>query len=170
MRMRSWSQRRQMLATAGLLACLWWLLSGGAPSSWVIGIPAVLLGGWWLQRLRPAGSSALSISGLLVFVPFFIWQSLRGGLDVARRTLVPRMRIHPGLAVYAIRLQHPPARVFFVNCVSLLPGTLAAEITGDELTVHLLDDRADPAGELEHLEHAVSRIFPGSTRQETNRP
>ena len=159
-----------MIATAGLLACLWWLLSGGTPSSWLIGIPAVLLAGWWLQRLRPAGNSGLSISGLLVFLPFFIWQSLRGGLDVARRTLVPRMRIQPGLAVYATRLQHHPARVFFVNCVSLLPGTLAADIDGDELIVHMLDNRADPAGELEHLERAVSRIFPGSTRQEINRP
>ena len=158
-----------MLATVGLLACLWWLLSGGTTSSWVIGIPAVLLSGWWLQRLRPAVNGTLSVSGLLVFTPFFIWQSLRGGLDVARRTLMPRMRIQPGLAVYATRLQHPPARVFFVNCVSLLPGTLAADINGDELTVHMLDNRADPARELEHLEHAISRIFPGSTRQEINR-
>ena len=150
---------------AALLAGLWWLLSGGTLSSWIIGIPAVLLATLALQRLRPASAGSLSIIGLALFLPFFVAQSLRGGLDVARRTLAPRMRVQPGLAVFRSRLHHDPARVFFFNCVSLLPGTLAADVNGNELTIHVLDRSFDVDHELSRLELAVARIFPEAATQ-----
>jgi multicomponent Na+:H+ antiporter subunit E len=151
---------RHMVVALGLLAGLWWLLSDGDPGSWVIGLPAVAAAVWSVRRLRPARIGSVSLSALLRFVPFFLWESLRGGLDVARRTLAPRMRVQPDLILYRTRLSRPDARVFFTNCVSLLPGTLAADLRGDRLAVHVLDAASDAERELRLLERAVARVYP----------
>ncbi len=93
------------------------------------------------------------------FFPFFLWESLRGGIDVARRTLAPRMRIQPGFTIYRTGLQQPAARVFFVDCVCLLPGTLGADLRGDQLDLHMLDARRDSLADLHRLERAVALIY-----------
>ncbi len=159
---------------AGSLAGLWWLLSDGDPASWVVGLPAVAAAVWSTRRLRSEGSSPVSVTGLLLFIPFFLWESLRGGIDVTRRTPVPKMLIQPGFAEFRTRLQRPDARVFLVNCMSLLPGTLAANLQGERLTVHLIDVDMDVGKELRRLEHGVARVFPepidwGTSRSWRNR-
>jgi multicomponent Na+:H+ antiporter subunit E len=145
----------------GLLAfaSLWWLLSDGAWGSWLIGLPAVLAAGWAARRLGTGERWTISISGVLRFFPLFLWESLRGGTDVARRTLAPRLRIQPGFTLYRTGLQQTGARVLFANCVCLLPGTLAADLQGDRLRVHMLDDTIDPEVELQRLERAVALIY-----------
>jgi multicomponent Na+:H+ antiporter subunit E len=141
------------------LASLWWLLSGGDPASWLVGIPAVLAATWAARRLQIGERWTISALGILRFLPLFLWESLRGGIDVARRTLAPRLRIQPGFTLYRTGLQQPSARVFFANCVCLLPGTLAADLQCDRLRVHMLDAALDPQLELQRLERAVALIY-----------
>ena len=138
-----------------VLASLWWLLTDGSPGSWLIGLPAVATALWLFgpAKLR------LSPVGLLRFLPFFIGNSIRGGLDVALRTLAPEPRVNPELAYYRVSLQSPQARLLFANCVNLLPGTLAADLERDRLRLHLLDRAMNPRQELRPLEQAVARVF-----------
>lgn len=146
----------------GVLAGLWWLLSDGDPASWVIGLPTVATAGWYAQRLGNGHGGAASLTGLLHFMPFFFRESLRGGGDVALRTLAPRMRINPGFTELRTKLRRQDARKLLVNCMNLLPGTLAADLRGDTLSVHLLDVAVNAEQELRRLERAIARIFPGS--------
>jgi len=101
----------------------------------------------------------ISLTGLSRFIVFFLRESVRGGFDVARRTLAPRLRIQPGFKNYRIRLNEPLARVLLINCISLLPGTLAARLDGDRVELHLLDAGVDPEPELLRLEQAIARLF-----------
>jgi len=149
----------ESLLSAVSLAAIWWVIAGGAPSSWILGGPAVLAAAWTARRLETDMGVRLSFAGLSPFIPFFLWESLRGGVDVALRTLGPRLRVRPGFARYQMRLASPSARVFFANCASLLPGTLAAELEGDWLTMHALSTEADGNPELRRLERAVARLF-----------
>ena len=137
------------------LALLWWLLTDGALGAWLVGLPTIALA-LWLSR--PAGLHC-SIGGVLQFVPFVVAESVRGGLDVAARTLAPVPRVNPGLADFPIRLRSPQARLLLTYCVSLLPGTLAADLDRDRLRLHLLDVAMDPRIEMQPLERAVGRIF-----------
>ncbi len=146
--------------TLASLTALWWLLSDGDPGSWVIGLPAVAAAGWSAWRLGLGSTGAISVPGLLRFMPIFLWESVRGGIDVALRTLAPRMRILPGLAAYRTELRRQDARVFFANCVCLLPGTLAADLHGDRLDIHLLNAGLDASEDLRRLERAVARVYP----------
>jgi multicomponent Na+:H+ antiporter subunit E len=141
------------------LAALWRVIAGAAPASWIVGGPAVLAAAWAVGRLATGAGIRLSMAGLLRFLPFFIWESLRGGVDVALRTLAPRPRVEPGFLRYQTRLCQPAARVFLANCINLLPGTLTAELEADWLTVHTLSIEADNETDLRRLELAVARLF-----------
>lgn len=93
-------------------------------------------------------------------MPFFLWESLRGGIDVALRTVVPKMRIQPGFSALGMRLLRADACVFLANCMSLLPGTLVADMKEEQIRVHLIDVDMDADKELRRPERAVARVFP----------
>ena len=140
-------------------AFLWWLMADGQHSSWIIGLPATLFAAWAFLRLNPKAGHYLSIIGLLRFIPFFLIESLRGGIDVASRTLHPRLNIKPGFYRYQLKLEDGLQRLFFVNCVNLLPGTLTADIHEDCIEIHLLSEDIDPEAGLSRLQEAISQLF-----------
>jgi len=147
----------RILARGLLFALVWWILVGGDMASSWIGVPAVLLA---------ATASVALISPvtfvwyeLFRFVPFFLVRSLVGGADVAWRALHPRMPIDAHLVDYPIQLPPGLSRTFLANAVSLLPGTLSAELDSMVLKVHVLSWRMDTLSELETLEHRVAALF-----------
>jgi multicomponent Na+:H+ antiporter subunit E len=142
-----------------LFAGLWLVIAGADPAAWLIGVPAVAAATWASLRLEPDSGLRLSPAGALRFSRIFLWESLRGGLDVARRTLGRRLDIRTGFVTHRNRLPAGRSRLLFVNCVSLLPGTLAADLRDDFLLVHLLDTGTDAARELARLEDAVAGLF-----------
>jgi len=104
----------------------------------------------------PAGIVWREVTG---FVPFFLWHSLKGGVDVARLAFHPRMPIAPELIEYPLRLPPGLSQAALINIISLLPGTLSAEIEGQVLKVHVLDSRGDLLAGLIALEQRVGRIW-----------
>jgi len=142
---------------AVLFALLWWMLTDGAVDSWLVGAPVVLCAALISVLLLPAFSC--SLTGIVRFVPFFLWRSLDGGVDVARRALHPRLPISPALFGYRWRLPPGLPRVFMANTVSLLPGTLSAEFDEKHLHVHVLDETTAFAEALEVLEQKVAGVF-----------
>lgn len=148
-----------LVARAAILALLWWVITRGETSAWLIGLPAVAAAAVASVHLAGTGLPRISPIGLAGLVVLFVRESVRGGLDVARRTLSPRLRIRPGFRTFHIRLTEPQARVLLINCISLLPGTLAARLEGDRLEVHVLDASQDPDPDLCRLERAIARLF-----------
>ncbi len=138
---------------------LWLLLTDASLASWVIGAPTILAVLWYANHSDGQGGAAVSLRGALRFLPFFLRESMRGGIDVAGRVLAPRLRVDPGFVTYATALKQPAARVLFANSVSLLPGTLAADLDGQALRVHALDVTGDFRSELRRVEVAIGRIF-----------
>jgi len=144
-----------------LFATLWTLLTEGDPGAVWFGVPVVVLATYLsLRLLPPAGMRPIA---LLRFLPLFFWLSLTGAWDVALRALRPRRPLQPGLADFDTRLAEGLPRVFFANAVSLLPGTLCADLHGSRLTVHLLDDSPAMRHSLAALEDAVARLFGAGT-------
>jgi multicomponent Na+:H+ antiporter subunit E len=144
---------------AALPAGLWWIVVQGRPEAWLVGLPAVALAAVVGVRLRGPALRRFSLAGLFGFALLFIRESLLGGFDVARRTLGPVVRVSPGFRKYRLNLKDPAARVLFINCVGLLPGTLAADLDGDHAELHLLDVGAAPEPQLLRLEQSVARLY-----------
>lgn len=140
-----------------LFSFIWLILSGGTLSSWWIGIPAI----WLAVIVSIAFIPPVSIVWHEVprFAFFFLMRSLVAGADVAWRALHPRMPIAPDLVEYPLRIPSGLPQVFLANTVSLLPGTLSAELHQDVLKVHVLDKEKDFKAELESVEQRVARMF-----------
>ncbi|SEQ43624.1 multicomponent Na+:H+ antiporter subunit E [Ectothiorhodospira magna] len=153
------SRPRRFLVT--LVACLvlWWVLTGGDPGGWIIGVPVALLAAVSVLVLPPGRRYRLSLGGLLIFMGFFLWQSFVGGLDVSRRALSPRMPLTPGFIDYPVRLPPGPALTFFMNVIGLLPGTLSVGLHRRRIRLHVLDLRMPLHASLSRLEYRVAALF-----------
>jgi multicomponent Na+:H+ antiporter subunit E len=110
-----------------------------------------------LPARRPARVNAL---GLLAFLPYFLKESVRGGVDVAVRAFRGPAALQPGFIEYRVGLRGTAARIVFVNSVSLMPGTFTARLDGDVLRVHALDTGAQLLPRLRTLEQRLHRVFP----------
>jgi multicomponent Na+:H+ antiporter subunit E len=146
---------------AALLSLLWLLLTAGDVGSWIVGLPSVMLAVFALNSLRGGQRMRLRVRQLPGFIGWFVWQSLLGGVDVAWRALRPGMSLRAGFVRYPLTLAPGPARTFMVNCVSLLPGTLSAELVDDELLLHALDTKLDVVAGTRAVERQVGRLLGG---------
>lgn len=144
---------------AGLLAVVWWIISDGVAGSWLIGVPAVLIAAHLSMALNPTPTQRVHLISLVKFIPFFLYESIRGGIDVAHRACSSRLPMAPAFLIYPLRLPEGAAQTFFAGIVSLLPGTLSTRIKGRALQLHVLDDTAQIVKELEILELKVAGIF-----------
>ena len=148
---------RTWLLRLALFSLMWWILTDGAMDSWPVGVPVVLIATLISVMLMPPLS--WSLRGMVLFIPYFLWHSIRGGVDVARRALHPQLPISPGLFDYRFRLPPGLPRVFMANTVSLLPGTLSVELDEAVLLVHVLDETGAINEELNMLENRLADIF-----------
>jgi multicomponent Na+:H+ antiporter subunit E len=138
-----------------LFAALWWVLSGGG--GWYVGAPFVVLATWLSLQLWT--EYRLSLRGIARFLPWFALQSLAGASDVARRALLPSMPLRPGLVRHRLRLPAGVCRVSLANVVTMLPGTLSADLVDDELVVHTLDTGRDMHAMVLDLEPRIAALF-----------
>ncbi|GAB6061066.1 Na+/H+ antiporter subunit E [Desulfonatronum parangueonense] len=150
---------RMLIQRIVMFALLWWVLTqGGSPLSG-LGIIAVAAASILSLWMIPPGAWKLRIRGLLRFMPYFLHQSLLGGLDVARRALRPRMDLSPVVITHDMKFKSEPARVFFIWVVSLLPGTAGVDLQGDTVSVHVLDESIADAWKLRELEDRIDDLF-----------
>lgn len=138
-----------------LLLVLWLLLTGG--EAWLSGAVVALAGTVLGASMGQQGPRRLRPWATLRFLLFFLHRSLAGGADVAWRALHPRMPLKPGWLDYTLRLQHPGAQALFIGAVSLTPGTLGADITGDRVRIHSILDDVEP--DLRRLESLIAAVF-----------
>jgi multicomponent Na+:H+ antiporter subunit E len=153
-----WSSAMSTLA----LLVVWLILTAGDLASLIIAAPFIALAIW----LRPVAdirsdktSLLVNIIGLAQFAWFFILESLRGGVDVSRRVVAPDIRVDPVFYDYSMQLQIPHAQQLFISSISLLPGTLCADLNNNQIHIHTLDQHMDTAQGIRRLEFLVGKIF-----------
>lgn len=136
---------------------IWWVLTNGTASSLWFGVPAILLA--LISSIVLIPPLNLIWYECFRFIPFFLKNSLIGGIDVAWRAFHPRLPIAPDLIEYSLKLPAGLSQVFMANTVNLLPGTLSAALENNILKVHVLDSQKDFLCELEAVEQHVAQIF-----------
>jgi len=158
----------RFLIRVSLYGLLWVVLTGGQLESWLLGLPAVLTSAWISTKARQFPHVRFSIWKGVRFTGFFLKASLLSGLDVVRRALHPQMELCPDLIDYRLALSTETARIFTADAVSLLPGTLSADLTGANLTIHVLDRNLPIRAELSALEKRVAAMLEAGNRQRTS--
>ena len=147
---------------------VWFTLTGTEATSWVVGVPAVLTVSGLSLMLAPPSQYRISLVGVFRFIPFFLRQSFHGRIDVMRRALSSRQLIDPGLVSYTTFLPEGSARIFFANTISLLPGTLSAELNGNSVTIHTIDRGLPIWANIQGLEYHVVALIQISTGKKKN--
>ena len=153
-----------MLIAFCVLLAIWAALVGLDPASLVVALPTCLLAGYAYSRLSgPRGAFILDPLAALRFFPYFMAQTLMGTINVAWMALNRQAAGRVGVCYeYRTRLQHPSARLLFINCVSMLPGTLVVafqEGNDNTLIVHSIDALNLGREELARCEGKIAAIF-----------
>ena len=149
----------RIFPSAILMAALWWVLTDGQTSSWIVGIPVIVFATGASLWFRSHELWRWRLVGLGRFFPVFVWQSVRAGFEVAILAFHPRCPLVPGLLTYHLRLPAGPSRIFFTNTVSLSPGTFSADLEGDRLTIHVLDEQFVDRENLKFMESLIADLF-----------
>jgi len=77
---------------------------------------------------------------LLYYIPWLLWQIVIASLQVAYAVLSPKMPIDPSLILFKTKLPCMTAKVILGNSITLTPGTITVQISGDDFVVHALMD------------------------------
>ena len=144
-----------------VLLAVWFVLEpSAAPADVAIGACAVLLASWVSVRISPPGTPGISVPAILAYVPRFLVQSFRGGLDVARRAFSPDMRLHTDYVEYETRIPRGIARNTFATITSLMPGTVPCAERASTIVYHCLDASQPVARQLRDEEDALQAALP----------
>jgi multicomponent Na+:H+ antiporter subunit E len=138
---------------------VWLILVEGEVESWPIGLPVVILLVIFCTDEGEHTRWPVSLRGAALFVPYFCWQSLASGFDVAARALRPDMRLRPGLQRYRFILPEGSARRLFVHSITLMPGTLSVRVDDESVLIHMLDTTLPVTESLQRLEERVGAIY-----------
>jgi multicomponent Na+:H+ antiporter subunit E len=147
---------QSILLRGASFTALWWVLAEGRADGWALGAIAVVLATWTSWVVLPPGPGSISPLGLFRFMTFFVWNSLRGGVQVAA------IALRPALLELPITLPPGGPRILLSNALGLMPGTLGVELAGETLHLHVIDERLPVVAEARALEAAIANLYSGA--------
>jgi multicomponent Na+:H+ antiporter subunit E len=153
------SQVGQAIIRASLLAFLWWILVGLDGEAWLIGIPVILTATAVSMMIAPVLGWKIRPIKAMIFLGYFVWSAIKGGIDVTSRAFRPSLPIKPGFITHYFRLPPGSSRVFMADVASLLPGTLSSGLEEDCLVIHALDLDLKVEESMRDLENRVASLF-----------
>jgi multicomponent Na+:H+ antiporter subunit E len=148
-RMATTGRHRNILVQAAFLMAAWLILSGHYDFLHilygVLSVAGVILLNLRLRHIplvenEPEGMASAKLGRLLLYLPWLLWQIVVSGIYVAGVVLSPhlRQRLQPEILRFRSRQPGVMARVILGNSITLTPGTLTLDISGDEFVVHAL--------------------------------
>lgn len=150
---------RATLQRSLLFALLWWIAVEGRLDAWWMGLFAAAAATVVSLVLLPPGKVRVSPRGFLGFLGFFVWQSTKGGMQVAAMALRGRLDLRPTVLELSLGLPPGLPRVLMASVLGLMPGTVGVQLTGDRLRVHVLDERLPVAAGMRGLEAHIAQMF-----------
>lgn len=139
---------------------VWLVLTEGDLRAWGFGIAGVVVAtasSAWL--LPPVGHRFVRPRAYALLLGFFAWQSVAGGVDVARRALSPRLPIRPGMVDVELTEHGEAARAGLAGLVSLLPGTVCVTTEPSRMRVHSLDHGQPVDARVRHAERRIAAVL-----------
>lgn len=146
-----------------IFGVLWWVLTEGAASMLQYGFVMVPVSAAVSLVLLPPrkgkGSLQIRLGAAVALLSWFLWQSFRGGADVAVRALRRPVDLDPDMITHHTALPEGIPQFALTAITSLMPGTLSVDLDADQLQVHVLDRSARPAEQVAALERRISAVL-----------
>jgi len=161
----SGSRRATALWRGAAFFLLWMLLMQSTkPSDLMVGLLTCVAACWVSLRLLPPSCGCLHFRQLLALLPHFVWESVLAGVDVARRSLHPRLPLSPGFVTCSLSFPPGFARNTFATITSLLPGSVPADEADGALVYHCLDDTTPVVEQLWQEERLLAKALVAGQR------
>lgn len=139
---------------------LWLVLSSASwatPFFAILSVVAAVTASLYLWPATKRRIRWLQVPALAVY---FLRESFRGGLDVARRAFSPSMPLQPEFIAFETTLDSEAARVLFTWMIGLMPGTASINLEDDRrLTVHVIDRSMYNRSDLRELESRIGAVL-----------
>jgi multicomponent Na+:H+ antiporter subunit E len=151
------------------LFCLWVLLTSTVFDEFLAGtVPAgaglqemiagallsLIIAIWGYRYLTVRGLACLAprrILRTIVYIPIFFYECFKANIDVAYRVIHPRMPINPGIVVIKTTLKSDLGKLLLANSITLTPGTLTVDVSGDYLLIHWINVKSEDVEEATRL-------------------
>jgi multicomponent Na+:H+ antiporter subunit E len=154
------SRRRTALARGAIYFAFWLaLMPSPKPADLALGAFAAAGATWVSMCLLPPEAGRLRFNVLLALMPHFLWESVRAGVDVARRALDPKLPLNPGFVDCPMGFPPGLARNTFATITSLLPGSVAVGDGDDTLVYHCVDISQPVVEQLCEEERLLARVL-----------
>ena len=156
-----------MIRMVLLLGLTWVALTGDLSAANVVF--GLVLGGVVLRVSRPLGPypvfekvRPLRAAGLLLFL---VWEIVVANLKVVAAVLGPRRLLRPALVAVPLAARTDVQIALLSNLISLTPGTLSLDVSGDRRTLYVLAMSASSPDDLRReikvgFERRVLEAFP----------
>lgn len=126
-----------------ILLCLTWLLWSGFYTSLLLALGALscLLVVVLCRRMAiidPEGHPNHLLLGLLTYIPWLAWETVKANIDISWRIIQPNLPISPRIIRIKASQKTHLGQVIYANSITLTPGTVSVEVEEGEITVHAL--------------------------------
>ena len=108
-----------------------------------------------------SGGRWKEVARFIAYIPWLIYQIVLANLHVLHLALSPNMSelINPQLIRFKIKIKKDIAKVTYANSITLTPGTITADIQGDEFYVHALSQPVADDLLTGEMETRVAHVF-----------
>ena len=132
----------RIVSLACVLFVFWLALSGHyTPVLITIGALSAILCALVAARIGITGSEGHPIGllrGAVTYWPWLVWEIVKSGWGVTRIILHPRLPISPTMTVVKASQRTTAGIATYGNSITLTPGTITVDVSGNCLTVHAL--------------------------------
>ena len=130
------------LSLGAVLYVVWLLLSGHYdPLTLIYGMVSCALVVVLTQRMDVIDREGQPIHlswNAAIYWPWLMWEIVKANIDVGKRVLSPTLPVSPTLIRVKTSQKSDLGRVVYANSITLTPGTISVDVTGDEILVHAL--------------------------------
>jgi len=124
-----------------LLAIAWAALTGKfEPINLAFGLGLGFAVLWFITPNRHLNSYFVRSLRVIEFIFFFIFEIIKANLRLAITVLSPHMKLRPAVVAFPLSLKTEAGIIFLANLITLTPGTLSLDISGDRqvLFIHTI--------------------------------
>ena len=100
------------------------------------------------------------------YIPVFLWEVVKGNVDLAYRVIHPNLPINPGIVRVKTKLKSETGLTFLANSITLKPGTTAVDIDQENgyIYVHWINVKTQETQKateiiVKKLEDILERIY-----------
>ncbi|MDP8221447.1 MAG: Na+/H+ antiporter subunit E [Candidatus Stygibacter frigidus] len=147
---------KRFLFSFFFLFILWVLLTGLDYQEMILGAGiSILISLLFSRHLGIYGEFRFSVKAIIygiLYIFVFLGALIKSNIDVALRVIQPVIPINPGIVHVKTTLKSPLARLVLANSITLTPGTLTVETSGEDFYIHWIDVKAaDETGATEAI-------------------